>query len=164
MVLRLSLNHGGNSLKWPQSISPAGADYAPLYSIASRLIGKHMVSIWTLPTIYTQELLAQKPARPPRPLDNPKGRAEWYLLGNSQQTSHAKPGEHPININPQQSRSAGVFVHSFDKAAPPSSLVSDKQEKKKIIIIKKNPTTSAIQYVWIKMRTDYSTDIEVYGE
>lgn len=61
-----------------------------LYSIASRLIGKHMVSIWTLPTIYTQELLTQKPQRPPRPLDNPKGRLQWYLLGNSHHTSHAK--------------------------------------------------------------------------
>lgn len=78
-----------------------------LYSIASRLIGKHMVSIWTLPTIYTQELLAQKPPRPSRPLDNPKDRAQWYLLGNSHQTSHAKPEERPIIINPRQSRNAG---------------------------------------------------------
>lgn len=84
-----------------------------LYSIASRLIGKHMVSIWTLPTIYTQELLAQKPPRPSRPLDNPKGRAQWYLLGNSHQTSHAKPGEHPININPQQSRSTGYCTRAL---------------------------------------------------
>lgn len=157
-----------------------------LYSIASGLIGKHMVSIWTLPTIYTQELLAQKPPRPPRPLDNPKGRAQWYLLGNSQQTSHAKArgASHYHQSAAKQER--WVLLHSFDKG-PIIPIMDNWQEPrpskhsspaitlyKHFLIASEsnlctsnNPTVSiGFKHIWTKNahRLQHRHVIEVYGE